>query len=288
MLLSIAALFEFNVWSQDVIQAYVQAAEKIMGEIYIIPTKDFKLSKDVLLKLLKPLYGLCDSGDSWHSTFTQHLKDDLLMTPTLSDSELFFKVINGEISGLIGTYVDDSISAGNKTFEECSTITGKMFESKGRQYHNFKFAGMEIETIEGTGYKIHQKSFAEKISTLPNDSCFSEFRSKRQELAWLVNTRPDLACAVNLAAQVTETSFSEGDITAINKIVLASKKHSHRGLLQQKLDINTLKIVVYTDAAFSYTYVVLITNLNCDILYYYVMGQTNATFYIIQVRNPNE
>ena len=70
-------------------------------------------------------------------------------------------------------------------------------------------------------------------------------------MPWLVNTRPDLACAVNTAAQVKESTFTEKDAISINKVVSAARRHSHRGILQQKLDINSLKIIVYTDAAFS-------------------------------------
>lgn len=251
LLLSIAALFGFRIWSQDVSQAYLQSAEKLMRDIYVVPKKEFHLSKAVLLKLLKPLYGLTDSGDYWHATLTNHLRKNLEMVPTFSDPALFFHSIKGEVQGIIGSYVDDTISTGNDDFVESSKTIEKTFESKPREYQNFKFAGMEIETREDGPFRIHQEQFAKRIETVPWNCSFSSFRSKRQELAWLVHTRPDLACAVNRAAQVTENSFSEKHISEINKVVLAARRHCHRGLIQQKLDLKTLKIVIYTDAAFS-------------------------------------
>ena len=137
VLLCLAALFGFNVWSQDVSQAYLQSAEKLMRDIYVKPTKDFHLSKDSLLKLLKPLYGLSDSGDYWHATFTRHLRDELHMTPTVSDSALFFKTVHGKLCGILGSYVDDTITAGDVEFQEESKITENKFESKKREYGKF-------------------------------------------------------------------------------------------------------------------------------------------------------
>lgn len=153
----------------------------------------------------------------------------------------------------------------------------KNVQTKCREYGNFKFSGVEIESIQN-GYKIHQSSFANKISELELSSNFSSFRSKRQELAWLTNTRPDIACAVNKAAQVTEENFSTDHIKLLNKVVKTAKKYSNRGLTQQKLDIETLRMVVYTDAAFATNsdhlsqlgYLILLCDgkNNCNILHY--------------------
>jgi len=64
------------------------------------------------------MYGLSDSGDYWYSTFTKHLREDLSMTSSITDPALFFKTIDGQLRGVIGCYVDDTISAGDKSFEE--------------------------------------------------------------------------------------------------------------------------------------------------------------------------
>lgn len=45
-LLSIAVLFGFHTCSQDVSQVYLQSEEKLMYDIYVRPSKEFRLPKN--------------------------------------------------------------------------------------------------------------------------------------------------------------------------------------------------------------------------------------------------
>ena len=56
-----------------------------MRDIYIKPSKYLNFPPGHMLKLLCPFYGLSDSGDYWHATFADHLKEDLKMKSTLND-----------------------------------------------------------------------------------------------------------------------------------------------------------------------------------------------------------
>lgn len=97
VLIALAAVSGFRLWSQDLLQAYLQSAEKLMRDVYVKPSREFKLLPNQLLKLLRPLYGQSDSGDYWHETFSKHLRHDLMMTQTTWDLSLFFKVVDGKL-----------------------------------------------------------------------------------------------------------------------------------------------------------------------------------------------
>ena len=252
MLVGIAAIFGFRIWSQDVSQAYLQSADKLMREVYVKPSREFRLSHDKLLRLLKPLYGLSDSGDYWHVTFTRHLTEELGMTHTTGDLSLFFKVIHDELSGITGAYVDDTIGAGTPAFENTSRLTEQRFQSKEREFDSITFAGIEIDRKE-YGFIMHQTRFARKVKQLHLDCTYKQYRSKRQELAWLVHTRPDIAADVNLAAQVIETQWGRKDVLEINKLIRHVHSTATRGIRQHKLDRNTLSLRAYTDSSFSNT-----------------------------------
>ncbi len=71
-------------------QAYLQSAEPLSREIFITePVPEFELRPDQCLKLLKPLYGLCDSGELWHKTLDEHHRRELGMSPFRSDPALY-------------------------------------------------------------------------------------------------------------------------------------------------------------------------------------------------------
>lgn len=67
-----------------------------------------------VLKLLRPLYGLADSGAYWNVTFSHHLKDELEMSTVKSDISLFFRHVRGKLAGLVAKYVDDTLSCGTR------------------------------------------------------------------------------------------------------------------------------------------------------------------------------
>lgn len=247
---ALAAIFGFRVWSQDVSQAYLQSADKLLREVYIKPTQEFHLNSDQLLKLLKPLYGLADAGDYWDIIMARHLNQDFSMDRTALDISLFFNSIQGKLAGLSGTYVDDGIHAGTpEVLQECNKTQTK-FKSRARELDNFTFAGIKVENTTA-GICLHQENYARALNPLPAECTFREFRSCRQKMQWLVHTRPDIACAVNKSTQVTEENFAQRHIDGINKAIKHVHTNPSRGLLQCKLDIDSVHLRVYSDASFA-------------------------------------
>ena len=245
VLVAIAAIFGFRLWTQDVSQAYLQSADKLMREVYFKPSRDFKLSHNQLLHLLKPLYGLPDSRDYWHVTFARYRANELGVTHTTGDLSLFFKVVHGKLACITGAYVDDTIGSGTNSFEKESRLTEQRFRSKAREYDSTTFVGIEVDRTD-YGFLMHQKHFARKIKELPLGSTFTGYRSKRQELAWMVHTRPHIAPGINFPAQVTESEWERNYVLQINKLVRYVHRTAHRWIRQHKLDADTMVLKVFT------------------------------------------
>lgn len=89
-----------------------------MRDVYIRPNRDLEMPAGHVLKLLRPLYGLADSGDYWNATFAAHLRENLEMKTVRSDMSLFFRHVRGKFAGLIATYVDDTLACVNDTFSK--------------------------------------------------------------------------------------------------------------------------------------------------------------------------
>ena len=253
ILIGLAAIFGFRLFSTDVTQAYLQSAERLMRDVYIKPNGEFELSKDQLLKLLKPLYGLADSGDYWGKTFSQHLTDDLGMKPCVCDPALYGMKIEEKLLGLCATCVDDALQAGNDKYQEITKATLQKFKCRDREFDDVKFSGIEIDSFDGE-FRVHQKGYLKKVQKLQKDATFSDYRKMRARLAWLTHTRPDICCAVALSAQVTEERFKKDTgkyVKAINAIVTHLSTSELLCLRFPKLIVDSLRLQTYSDASFA-------------------------------------
>lgn len=80
LILSVADLKGFHVFSHDVNQAYQQINHKLTREIGIVPKKEDRkvlaVSDDEMVAVLARLYAICDSGDYRSATMEQKVGND--------------------------------------------------------------------------------------------------------------------------------------------------------------------------------------------------------------------
>lgn len=82
-----------HIWFSTVLsrvtQAYMQKSEKLMRDVYLKHFKEMNIQSNQLVQLLKPLYGLSESGDYWGRTCRKHLENELDMKSCMFDDALF-------------------------------------------------------------------------------------------------------------------------------------------------------------------------------------------------------
>ena len=250
IIVALAVILGFKLWTQDVKQAFLQSKQPLAREVYIRPTPEFLLTREKLLKLLKPLYGLPDAGDYWDDTYTDFMKTDQQMVTTTLDLSFFYKLEDGKLQGMSGIVVDDGLHAGNAQFREANKRIEQTFKSTPPEEGTFRFAGVSISTVEDK-VLIEQTKYAERSKILPLDATYSDFRSARQKLMWLTHSRPDILCGVNKCTQVTEKEFCKESILFINRIIRYILKETRRSLNYRKLDLKTLHLRSYSDSSFA-------------------------------------
>jgi hypothetical protein len=84
----------FEVISADVIQAYLQSASELRRKVFVKHTC-IDLKPDELLQIMKPLYGLAESGDYCAQTSFRHHLTDLQMTQAAGAFSLFVRRARG-------------------------------------------------------------------------------------------------------------------------------------------------------------------------------------------------
>jgi Reverse transcriptase (RNA-dependent DNA polymerase) len=114
----------FEIISADVTQAYLQSASELKRKVFVNPNC-IDLKPDELLQIMKPLYGLAESGKYYAQTFIRHHLTHLRMTQTTGDVSLFFKRARGALIGMLGCYVDDVVRTGTLEFLASATHNKK-------------------------------------------------------------------------------------------------------------------------------------------------------------------
>jgi hypothetical protein len=153
------------------------------------------------------------------------------------------------LSLLSGCYIDDVIRGGTPEFLAAATSkTEAAFDTKAPVKGNFEF--LELRTSETNGVRtLSQAEYVPLLKPLPATADYSAHRSLMAQLAWVSQTRPDVACAVSQAAQVTQATFDSRYILSLNAIVKHLRKTSEISLKFFLLELSSLRMCVYTDAS---------------------------------------
>jgi Reverse transcriptase (RNA-dependent DNA polymerase) len=75
LLLAMASIFDWPIWTTDARRAYLQSASLSRRAVFLNPN-EISIGKDEVLQLMVPLYGLGESGDYWSKTLADHCLDD--------------------------------------------------------------------------------------------------------------------------------------------------------------------------------------------------------------------
>ncbi len=218
LLVAMAAIMGFEVWTEDISQAYLQSASELLREVDLKPNRQQKVPAGYVSKLLRPLYRLSDSGDNWHATFAKHLTHDLGMKAVSSDMSLFFRHARGQLTGLLASYVNDTLACGDRSFVDVTAKTREAFEVKSREHNKMRFSGVYVNKLND-GFEIQQRAYIDRLKRLPRDADFVQLRRARDDLSWLVHSRPDICVIASKLAQVTETTFERKHISMFSNAI---------------------------------------------------------------------
>lgn len=166
LLLALAGTFSFNVWSDNVRQAYPQDFEPLGRDIYLRDTgAEFDLKSNQCIKILRPLYGLYDAGNLWRNTLHEHHRIHIGMKARKVDPMIYYLIERKILVEVGGTYVDEIIRAGDKRFKEHTTLTKDLFnfEMAEESHLPFEFTGFSLSRNEGGDLTIDQHHYLRKL-----------------------------------------------------------------------------------------------------------------------------
>eukprot|EP00171_Calliarthron_tuberculosum_P023256 IDg23256t1 len=261
LLFALCATYKYAPNSRDVVRAFLRAKTKLRRPIYMKAPKEMGLKKGQVLKVLLPLYGMPESPIHWYKTYIDHHKEEMDMNQSLLDPCLLYKHSNqGELIGILGLQVDDTVFAGTQNFLKEEEAASKLFPNKGRssaETEELKFNGVNVKLTPGT-VVVQQRKYLEQISKTQKSRTppFEEFRSVRAKYAYAAySTMPDILIFVARLSQVTKSMYEKSPKQYI-KILMKLEKvvsggPSLHGLKYVRLPMHSVEVFVCIDASFA-------------------------------------
>ena len=273
LILCIAAMLpQTRLYLRDISQAYVQSTTNLNREFYVRPphelNKQLGIDKDSVLKVVKPLYGVPEAGNHWFKTYHSHHVNQLRMHQSTYDPCLLY---SDKPFGIVGLQTDDTLFLADNTFAEAeqSELHKAEFMAKEREQLTadtpIKFNGGLIQLTQDGSITLTQKRQCENLSvvnTTPADSTSSrgvtrdlltpkdQYIAQRARGAYIASVcQPEASFDLSFAAQAINPV--EDDRKSLNKRLSWQIENANRGLKFVKLDVNTLQLLVFTDASFA-------------------------------------
>ncbi|KAI1007694.1 hypothetical protein K3495_g536 [Podosphaera aphanis] len=113
LLFSVALMRGHSIFCCDISQAYMQSKTLLSRKCFVKPSAEPNLSPNVVLKVLRPLYGISEAGNHWFKTYHDHHGSKLNLEQSSSDACLLFNQ-----SAIVALQTDDTLFACDDEFKQ--------------------------------------------------------------------------------------------------------------------------------------------------------------------------
>jgi Reverse transcriptase (RNA-dependent DNA polymerase) len=154
LLLTLSVIKDWQIWSKDARQAFLQSKSGLSRRVYARVPKELRACfRGFLMLLLKPLYGLKESGSYWHDTYTTAFKEGLNMLAVFLDPCFLARHHDESLDGAAALLVDDTLMTGTNDFAEAEEAMHKQFEMGPTQHlsntSSVRFGGVVLSRATG-------------------------------------------------------------------------------------------------------------------------------------------
>lgn len=243
---------------RDISQAYTQSATNLLRDVLLrIPQElENRYPTGTVFRVVKPLYGIAESGLHWFITYQKHHHERLNCVPSSYDPCLLITK-NGTNFGLVGMQTDDTLNLGDPEFisNEDTELKRAGFKAKDAKIvetgTEATFNGCLIKMKEDS-LVLLQKGQTDRLELVNLDSMSSEqqYVAQRARGAYIASIcQPEAAFDYSVAAQAQEPT--KDDVKKLNKRIEWQIANAARGLIYITLDLTQAQLYIFVDGSFA-------------------------------------
>ena len=223
------------------------------------------LDPDDVIEVVGNVYGANDAPMNWFTTFDSDVKKGGWQQSQFDPCLYFLRDSQGQLCGVLGAHVDDTITGGSGSrYEEAIAALKARFPYRKWRIGNGEFCGVQYRQDPLTfEISFGQKEYAEHLrpinlskerlrnkEALATDREVAALRAINGACTWLSSqSRPDIA---------TQTSFSQQcfpnpkvkDLVFANQLIHRAKQHSNVEVTVKHIPWNQLGVCFHSDASF--------------------------------------
>eukprot|EP00439_Symbiodinium_sp_Y106_P023316 s10_g2.t2 len=275
-MLSLAATLGWDVSTGDITTAFLQGkAYDGQRTLWIrLPADARKMlglsDTKVVMRLLKPIYGLVDAPRAWYREACSRLEALGFRRHPLDQCVFLYYDDSEGLVLAVGLYVDDLLCIGDGSSKACCDAKARLKDAFAfREWHegerSVEYLGSQIECLPDGSTKYHQAKYLAKLHPItvdkvraasPEDPVTEKERTKLRALLgglqWAATqSAPHVQPHTSMLAGQTSKA-TVATLLAANKALRFAKANSDVGLCYQYLgSFSDLVLVAYSDASFA-------------------------------------
>jgi hypothetical protein len=244
---------------RDITQAYPQAQTELFRTVLAHLPKELltKYPEGTIIRVIKPLYGIAEAGVHWFATYQGHHCKELDMATSTYDPCLLITNRGLEAFGMVGLQTDDTLAIGTSAFStaEDAALQKANFRAKPKdrlsEEVSLEFNGCTL-TLHGDTILLTQKGQGTKIKGIDLKAAdrAQKYMEQRAHGAYIASIcQPEASFDLSAAAQIQQPA--DKDYAKLNRRLQWQTKSLQRGLRYVPLNLNTAKLMVFTDGSFA-------------------------------------
>ena len=292
MILSICQLYTWKMFTSDITTAFLQGKnfdQSTNRVIWIKLPKDAKallgLQPDdsTLMKLVKPMYGLCDAPRAWYEEASERILraggGDIQRHPLdpclflvyrpLPAERAMDPMVERDLACIFGIHVDDLVGCGDPQDQYFIDVKKKLQEiftfREWQDGNKLEYCGSQIDCEKDEVIVLKQEEYIHKVKPIPitkerlRDTSLAVTEKERSLLRGLIGglqwpatqSAPHLQVGISQLAGETSRATIE-TLQKGNKHLRYAKEYADVGLQYRKLGSkDEMTFIAYSDASFA-------------------------------------